>query len=63
MISDNEKDADEIIFCEGKDFSFKEIISAIQQKPSPGNYKIYSSNSYSVVGSISKNDPGEIIEL
>jgi len=63
MISDNEKDADEIIFCEGKDFSFREIIDAVQQKSSAGNYKIHSSNSYSVVGSISKNDPGEIIEL
>ena len=63
IISDKEKDADEIIFCEGKDFLFEEIIEAVQQKPSIINYKIHSSNSYSVVGSISKNDPGEIIEL
>jgi hypothetical protein len=63
MISDNEKDADEIIFCEGKYFSFKEIIDAVQQKSSTINYKIHSSNSYSAVGSFSKNDPGEIIAL
>jgi N-acetylglucosaminyl-diphospho-decaprenol L-rhamnosyltransferase len=62
-ISDKERDADEIIFCQGDDFSFGQIITAIQQPRSLVNYKVYSSGSFSVVGSVSRNKSGETIAL
>ena len=60
-ISNTEQNADAIIFCEGKNFSFKQIIDSIEKKSSISNFKIHSSNSFSVVGSNSKNKSGEII--
>jgi N-acetylglucosaminyl-diphospho-decaprenol L-rhamnosyltransferase len=62
-ISDTEQNTDEIIFCEGKDLSFKQIIDSIEKKSSTRNFKIHSSNSFSIVGSDSKNRSGEIIAL
>jgi N-acetylglucosaminyl-diphospho-decaprenol L-rhamnosyltransferase len=62
-ISDSEQNTDEIIFCEGKDLSFKQISDSIEKRSSTGNFKIHSSNSFSIVGSYSKNRSGEIIAL
>jgi N-acetylglucosaminyl-diphospho-decaprenol L-rhamnosyltransferase len=62
-ISDTEQNADVIILCEGNDFSFKQIIDSIQKKPSTNNFKIHSSNSFSIVGSNSKNRSGEVISF
>ena len=63
MVSDEEKNTDEIIFCEGKDFSFTQIIDSLEKESSTVNFKIYSSNSFSVVGSNFQNKSGEIISL
>lgn len=62
-ISDTEQNADAIIFCEGEDFSFNQIIDSIQKKSSTNNFKIHSSNSFSIVGSNSKNRSGEVISF
>jgi N-acetylglucosaminyl-diphospho-decaprenol L-rhamnosyltransferase len=62
-IFDNEQNANAIIFCEGENFSFKQIIESIEKESSTKNYKIHSSNSFSIVGSNSKNRSGEIIPL
>jgi len=54
--------ADEIIFCEGEDFSFSEIIDTM--KLSPGKkYKIHAKSSFSIVGSHDKRGPGNVIAL
>jgi GT2 family glycosyltransferase len=62
-ISDTGQNADGIIFCEGEDFSFKQIIESIEKKSSTNNFKIHSSHSFSIVGSNSKNKSGEIISF
>ncbi|HLY69534.1 MAG TPA: glycosyltransferase family 2 protein [Puia sp.] len=62
-ISDDPQNRDEIIFCEGKGFCFKQIIDSIEKKSSTANFKIHASNSLSIVGSNSKNKSGEIIAL
>ncbi|MGZ5133608.1 MAG: glycosyltransferase family 2 protein [Flavitalea sp.] len=52
----------EIIFCEGEHFPFKEIIDAM--KRSPGyNYKIHAFHSFSIVGSDDSGGVGTSIEL
>ncbi len=53
--------ADEIIFCEGDNFSFKTIIESIRQKNHSSSFKIHSSGSFSIVGSDSKDRNGETI--
>ena len=59
--------ADEIIFCEGERFSFKDCIAALesaaQQKAHRGRHRqamFYAAGSQSVVGSTSKDERGEI---
>ncbi len=66
-------DADEIIFCEGPGYSFKEIIAAIEQgateRGRPGHpggdplYKIHAAGSASAAGSPSKKERGDTIVL
>jgi N-acetylglucosaminyl-diphospho-decaprenol L-rhamnosyltransferase len=56
-------DADELIFCEGHDYSFKKIISEFQDPVNRLRNNVHASNSLSVVGSHSKNSSGEIIVL
>jgi hypothetical protein len=56
-------DADELIFCEGHDYSFKKIISEFQDPVNRLRNNVHASNSFSVVGSHSKNSSGEIIVL
>jgi N-acetylglucosaminyl-diphospho-decaprenol L-rhamnosyltransferase len=50
--------ADEIIFCEGLDLSYHQIIENMQQARSPVSYWIHGQNSNSLVGSDSKNKQG-----
>jgi N-acetylglucosaminyl-diphospho-decaprenol L-rhamnosyltransferase len=63
VIVQEEKEADEIIFCEGNEFSFFQIINHFQQHESSVHYKIYAQGSSSIAGSGSKNEMGEIIRL
>ncbi|SRR5579871_17986 len=63
VITTIKSESDEIIFCEGEHFSFKEIIEEMQQHDDSMNKKIHSSNSFSAVGSVSRKKSGEIIVL
>jgi hypothetical protein len=55
--------ADEIIFCEGDDFSFGRIIREMQRLRPGLAIRIHAANSKSIVGSDSKKTMGEIIPL
>jgi hypothetical protein len=50
----------EIVFCEGS-LSFKEIISAMPKVPRDVAIKLFSKGSHSIIGSIDKNETGEVI--
>jgi N-acetylglucosaminyl-diphospho-decaprenol L-rhamnosyltransferase len=62
-IVENPQEANEIIFCEGPELSFKEIIGSIQQKNKSVSFKIHAGSSQSIVGSDSKNKNGEAIDI
>ncbi|MEJ7770201.1 MAG: glycosyltransferase family 2 protein, partial [Chitinophagaceae bacterium] len=51
---------DEIIFCQGQ-LSFKQIINNIQRMPAGMSVKIHAKKSFSIVGSSSKNERGDVI--
>ena len=55
--------ANEIIFCEGADFSFSDSIAALRQMPRRMVCKIHAAGSASAVGSYSKRGMGEAIAL
>jgi GT2 family glycosyltransferase len=58
--------ADEIIFCEGKAFSFKQAISALEAsalRPNSPPCKFHAAGSGSVTGSSSRDGRGETIRL
>lgn len=55
--------ADEIIFCEGEDFSFGRIIREMQLLRPGLAIRIHAANSKSIVGSDSKKSMGEITAL
>jgi hypothetical protein len=59
----NPAEANEIIFCEGAHFPFKEIIDLMQQDHPSISFKIHACNSHSIVGSDSKYETGEVIVL
>jgi len=64
IIVDTSDKANEIIFCEGPELSFKEIIHQMQEGTEKKLfYKIHAGNSHSIVGSDSKNENGESIPL
>ena len=56
-------EANEIIFCEGNNFSFKKIINEFEKQETIAQYKIHANKSGSIAGSGSKNLMGEIIPL
>jgi N-acetylglucosaminyl-diphospho-decaprenol L-rhamnosyltransferase len=58
---ENQHEATEIILCEGPRFSFQQIIETLQQKKSDQSYRIHALASQSIVGSDSKDRPGEAI--
>jgi N-acetylglucosaminyl-diphospho-decaprenol L-rhamnosyltransferase len=51
----------EIIFCEGAEFSFAQIIESIQQWPAGVRYKYHASGSACITGSDQKDSRGEVI--
>lgn len=63
VLTNNEDEADEIIFCEGPGLAFKDIIRSIQQKDKRVSFKIHAGNSHSMVGSNSKNNNGDAIPI
>jgi N-acetylglucosaminyl-diphospho-decaprenol L-rhamnosyltransferase len=62
ILSDPEQ-ADEIIFCEGSGFSFKQVITAIQDNGRRAAGMIHAAGSSSAIGSHSKGGKGDIILL
>jgi N-acetylglucosaminyl-diphospho-decaprenol L-rhamnosyltransferase len=63
IIVQEQGESNEIVFCEGDNFSFRQIIDIFQQQRSSVQYKIHAGNSSSIVGSGSKTDMGEAIPL
>jgi len=63
IIVEDQTKCNEMIFCEGIDFSFKKIIQSIERSNHSLLFKIHASGSDSIVGSDSKVSRGEIIEL
>jgi len=61
MIVEEKKDAAEIIYCEGPEFSFKEIIHSFGQVSTVTRYKIHSAGSSSIIASPWKDKTGEAI--
>lgn len=55
--------ANEIIFCEGRIYSFRDIIDSLQKTPGRIPCKIHALGSFSVVGSHSKDGKGDTIVL
>jgi N-acetylglucosaminyl-diphospho-decaprenol L-rhamnosyltransferase len=62
-IVNTEYEAQEIILCEGRGFSFKAIIGIFQRSVPKRKYRIHASSSQSIVGSHSKNAGGMSIPL
>jgi N-acetylglucosaminyl-diphospho-decaprenol L-rhamnosyltransferase len=63
IFTDKQQEATEIIFCEGINLSFQQIISLYKGKNEKVSYKIHAANSKSIVGSGSKEMMGETISL
>lgn len=52
---------DEMVFCEGGQFSYKDIIAGIQRMPSNISFKFFSEPAGSIIGSDSKNTHGDVM--
>jgi N-acetylglucosaminyl-diphospho-decaprenol L-rhamnosyltransferase len=62
-VYDAAEDAEEIILCEGRDFSFGRIIRLIEASTATKIYRIHAAGSHSIVGSNSKDKTGQTIAL
>ena len=62
ILVENRNEANEIILCEGDQFSFVEMIKAMQQSPGK-KYKMHSAGSGSIAGSYDSNTQGEVMLL
>ena len=62
-IVEEKDEADEVIFCEGKNFSFKKVINEFEKRESDAVYKIHANTSASIAGSESKNEMGNASPL
>lgn len=52
---------DEMVFCEGEQFSYKDIIAWIQRMPSNISFKFFSGQADSIIGSDFKNANGYVM--
>ena len=62
-VSENEKDAEEIIYCEGPRQSWQSIMAEIIQNKNRYRYKFHGTATHAAVGSQSSREPGEVFEL
>ena len=62
-VSATEAGADEIIFCEGPGYSWKEIIANLEQNKNSYQYKFHGAGTHAAVGSYSRREQGEVFEL
>lgn len=63
ILVEDENQADEIIFCEGDAFSFRDIIEALQRIGNRRPCKIHAAASTSAVGSHSKDGRGDALVI
>jgi N-acetylglucosaminyl-diphospho-decaprenol L-rhamnosyltransferase len=63
QVSENENDAEEIIYCEGPHQSWKSIIAEIAIQKTRFQYKFHGAGTHSAVGSHSSRQQGEVFEL
>lgn len=62
-VTDNENEAEEIIFCEGPELTWKSIISRMSANGNRMLYKVHGSGTHSAVGSYSSQEQGVFFEL
>jgi N-acetylglucosaminyl-diphospho-decaprenol L-rhamnosyltransferase len=62
-VVNNEKDAEEIIFCESANRSWKSIIGELSEKHRQIVYKFHGTGTHAAVGSCSSRNQGEVFEL
>jgi N-acetylglucosaminyl-diphospho-decaprenol L-rhamnosyltransferase len=62
-LASDEQQADEIIFCEGDQFSFRDIIEALQKTGRRQPCKVHAAASTSAIGSHSKDGRGDAIVM
>jgi hypothetical protein len=62
-VSENEKDADEIIYCESAGCSWKSIIAEITNARSQFIYMFHGSGTHAAVGSYSSRKQGNVFEI
>jgi N-acetylglucosaminyl-diphospho-decaprenol L-rhamnosyltransferase len=63
LVSENENEAEEIIYCEGPYQSWKTIITEIANNKSCFRYKFQGAGTHAAVGSYSSLEQGEVFEL
>ena len=62
-VAKNEREAGEIIYCEGPHQSWKSVIAALSEGNNRVVYKFHGTGTHAAVGSYSSGDPGEVFEL
>ena len=56
----DERDADEIVFCIGDEFSFRSAIEALEKKNAARSAAFFAAGCHAVVGSSSRDGKGEV---
>jgi hypothetical protein len=56
----DEADANEIIYCIGKDFSFQSAIRALERKSPAQTAAFYAEGCHAVISSSRRDDQGEV---
>jgi len=62
-VSENENNAQEIIYCESSGKSWKSIITEIINNKNRYRYKFYGAGTHAAVGSYSSHEQGEVFEI
>jgi N-acetylglucosaminyl-diphospho-decaprenol L-rhamnosyltransferase len=62
-VTENESEAEEIIFCEGPGLSWKSIIREVSNNKNRVQYKFHGLGTHAAVGSASGREQGETVEL
>ena len=62
-VSENEKEAEEIIYCESPHKSWKSIIAEIINNKNRYRYKFHGAGTHAAVGSHSSREKGEVFEI
>ncbi|HXD79272.1 MAG TPA: glycosyltransferase family 2 protein [Puia sp.] len=60
QLAADERTAGEVIFCQGEQYSFREMISALQQKPAAQRAAFYAAGGQAVIGSPHRDNRGTV---